>query len=265
MNAASNTVQGTETDMKKWRGVIVFDVVMVILIIILYSPFQLGLSPLDPSIFRAALSIILGVVIIYELIKVNGRAIRKANAEKRFADPDAEMHSSDLKRLFGDYEKKPVVGKYAKQALSELDAVEHRYNALERIISERFMESSITWDKFMAVPISAKNVVTQNCDLLLHRIQNFDIDTYNRLMKRGITSSIRHGNSFEERRDEKRAFLESNINDMNGIIGANENIIVELDNFITELSKPENFESAETNSHILEEINTLIEQTKYYK
>ena len=56
--------------MKNWRSVIVFDVLMVLLVILLYSPVQLALNPLDPNFFKAAISVIAGVLIAYEVIKV---------------------------------------------------------------------------------------------------------------------------------------------------------------------------------------------------
>ena len=87
--------------MKNWRRVIAFDVVMALLIILLYFPAGLGLSPFDPNFLNAALSVIGAVLIAYETIKVNARAILTARAAKMLSEGTEDMTVEDLKRVLG--------------------------------------------------------------------------------------------------------------------------------------------------------------------
>ena len=251
--------------MKNWRRVIAFDVVMALLVILLYFPAGLGLSPFDPNFLNAALSVIGAVLIGYETIKVNVRAILTARAAKMLSEGTEDMSVDDLKRVLGEYEKSLVVGTYAKHAIAELESAEVKRAHLYETIGSKFQEGSLTWMKFAEVVDAATNAIVHNSSILARRIQTFDVDDYNRTTRNSITGLFRRSTIPESLREEKREVYEMSLNDMRGIVAANERLLIELDKFKNEMSQLETSANAEVNNRLLEEVNTLVEETKYYR
>ena len=251
--------------MKKWKSVIVFDVLMVLLIILLYSPVQLALNPLDPNFFKAAFSVIAGVFIAYELIKVNGRAILTARAAKQISEGSEDIHVDDIKRMLSEYTKTSVIGTYAKHAITELESAEVRRTNLYETIASKFTEGSLTYSKFIEVVDAATNAIAHNSAILARRIQAFDVEDYNRNARDTITGMFKRSTVPEEIRRQKREVYEMSLNDMRGIVAANERLLVELERFAVELRTLESTENAVMNNQLLEEVNTLVEETKYYR
>ena len=254
--------------MKKWRGTIVFDVAMIILIIILFGPAGAGLSPLSPNLFEAILSVVAAAFIGYQLVKVNGRALLTARAERRVAQlgsGEENVSADDVRLALGEFEKTSVVGQYAKQAIAELDSAQAKRDSLYDTIGAKFQEGSITWQKFDEVVDAATGAIVHNSSLLARRIQTFDVEDYNKNARNTITGLFNRSTVPEGLRIEKRQVYEANLNDMRGIVAANERLLLELDKFAYELDQLESNENAEQNDRLLEEVNTLVEQTQFYK
>lgn len=254
--------------MKKWRGTIVFDVAMIILVIILFGPAGAHLSPLSPNLFEAILSVVAAAFIGYETIKVNGRAILTARAERRVAllgSGEEDISPEDVKRALSEYEKTAVVGQYAKQAIAELESAERKRASLYESIGAKFQEGSLTWHKFSEVIDAATGAIVHNSSLLARRIQAFDVEDYNKNARNTITGLFNRSTVPEGLRQEKRQVYEASLNDMRGIVAANERLLLELDKFSYEMGQLESSENADQNDRLLEEVNTLVEQTQYYK
>lgn len=251
--------------MQKWRRTIIFDVAMIILVILLFSPYHVGLSPLDPNFFKAALSVVVAAFLGYETVKVNRKAILTNRANKRLTAGGDKIPVEDIKRMLGEYEKKAVVGKYARSGMEELESAQRKRDSLFEVIGTKFQEGSLSWQKFTDVVESATQAVAHNSALLARRIQAFDVDDYNRNAHDTITGLFRRSTVPESVRQEKRALYEASLDDMRGIIGANERLLLELDKFSIEMGQFETNAQAEANTQLLEEINTLIDETKYYQ
>lgn len=254
--------------MKKWRGTIAFNVAMIILIIILFGPAGAHLSPLSPNLFEAIFSVIAIAFIGYQLVKVNSRALLTARAEKRVAElgPGSfDVPPEDVKRALGEFEKKGTVGYMAKQAIAQLDRVEGKRSTLHEAIQQKFSEGSLTWMKFVEVVDSATQAVVHNSALLARRIQDFDVEDYNKNARDTISGLFKRSTLPESIRQEKRQIYEANLEDMRGIIAANERILIELDRFSIEMNQLETSANAEANTRLLAEVNSLVEETKYYR
>lgn len=254
--------------MKKWRGTIIFDVAMIILIIILFGPAGLHLNPLSSNLFAAIISVIAIALIAYGLVSVNGKALLTARAERRVAQlgsGEENVSADDLKRALGEFEKTTVVGPYAKQAITQLENAERKRESLYETLGKKFENGSLTWQKFSEVVDAATGAIVHNSSLLTRRIQAFDVEDYNKNARNTITGLFNRSTVPEGLRIEKRQVYEANLNDMRGIVAANERLLLELDKFAYELGQIESSENAEQNDRLLEEVNTVVEQTQYYK
>ena len=251
--------------MRKWRRVVAFDAAMVILVILLFSPSFVGLSPFSPQISNMILSVISAAIIGYETVKVNGRAIRTALATKRITEGEGEVPVDDIKRMLGEFEKTSVVGTYAKHGIAELESAERKREKLYAEIGKKFSEGSLTWMKYVEVVDAATNAIAHNTALLARRIQAFDVEDYNRTSRNTITGLFNRNSLPDDIKQEKRQVYELSLNDMRGIVAANERLLVELEKFGIEMGQLETSASAEVNNRLLEEVTTLVEETKYYQ
>ena len=254
--------------MKKWRGTIVFDVAMIIFVIILFSPSGLGLSPFSENLFAAILSVVAAAFIGYQVVKVNGRALLTARAEQRVARLNAgseNLSTDEVKLALNSFEKTSVVGPLAKQGIGEIESAGRKRAQLVETISNKFEEGSLTWHKFTDVVDAATGAIVHNCALLAQRIQSFDVEDYNKNARNTITGLFNRSTVPESLRQERRQVYEANLADLRDIIAANERLLLELDKFSLEMRQLEASENAEQNVNLLEEVNTLVEQTRYYQ
>ena len=58
---------------------------------------------------------------------------------------------------------------------------------------------------------------------------------------------------------------EANLDEMRTIVTANERLLTELDRFAIEMGRLESGANEQSNDRLLEEINTLVDETKYYR
>lgn len=250
--------------MQKWRRVIIFDFIMIVIAIWLYLPSALGLFDLGNP-FKMTIGVIAAAIIVYELVRVNGRALLTDRATKRITAGEDDIPVEDVRRMLGEYEKTSVVGTYARHAIDELDRAAAKRDSLRETIGQKFQEESLTWHKFIDVVESANQAITQNTALLARRIQEFDVDDYNKNARDTISGLFKRSTIPDSLRQEKRALYESSLNDMRGIVAANERVLIELDRFAQELGQLESTATAEANNRLLNEVNELVEETKYYR
>lgn len=249
--------------MNKYIKLIAFDVIMAVIIVVLYSPGLLNLRPTDPSILRAGLSIIFAVVIVVAIVWYNYDMLRGPKYEH--LDTSGELDSGELSYVLGRYKSDPVVGSYASSALDELEQAARKKKSLYDIVSSKFEKHSLTWDKFVAVIDSAVQTVNKNTALLANRVQAFDVEDYTH-MKRLMTSGDYVNDSIpDELQVEKWNLMQTNLGDMRNIVAANENLLLELDKFAVEISQLESSANSEENNRMIEEVRTLVEETKYYR
>ena len=251
--------------MNKWKSTIVIDVLLIILAIFCFSPYQLALNPLSPNFFAAAASVIIAAGIGYEAVKVNGRALKAARAEKRLELGPGQATVDDIKLALHEYERTAVVGIYAKQAIAELETAERKRQWLYDILDKKFQQGSITWQKFADGVEGATQAIAYNSALLERRIKMFDVEDYKRNAKNTITGMFNRGTVPEEIREERRRVYEESLDEMRRIVAANERMLTELDRFANEMAQLETSVNEQANERLLEEINTLVDETKYYR
>lgn len=243
--------------------VIAIDAALAILIVILYSPGLLALRPDDPSILRAGFSIIFGVVIAVALVWFNYNALRTRRYEHLDTSGGADEY--DLAEVLKRYVHDPVVGQYASRALDEIEGMSKKKSSLYDIIAGKFEKGSLSWDKFTAVVDAAAQTVLKNTALLANRVQSFDVEEYRTMGSLIQTGGYKSDEIPDDIQEEKWQLLQRSLDDMRGVVAANERLLLELDKFSIELGQLESASNSEVNNNMLDEIRTLIDETKYYQ
>lgn len=245
--------------MRKYARLLASYAVIAITAMVLYTPWLVGLTPYDPSILRAGLSVICGILLTgafgastYAYLHEPEYKLLEA---AEIDDPD------DVLPLLESYSEQPVVGVYASEAANQIESMEHRRRRLYRAIESTFGSESLSHDKFVAVVDAAEQTLLRNCALLSNRIQSFDVAGYRSAKRR-----IGNGSSTDDHLEEERMTMYENaLQDMREVIQANEHLLFQMGKLEMEISDLESDDNREDNSKMLEEVKGLLEETKYYR
>ena len=117
----------------------------------------------------------------------------------------------------------------------------------------------MTYKRFKHIIEDAATRFYANVKTMVKRINIFDEKDYFRVSDRNVNMSV-------SARQERLRIYEEHINYVKKIVEANENIISKLDMLLLELTKLDDFsEEALNNNAAINELNDLIDQTKFYK
>lgn len=244
--------------MRKYARLLASYAAIAITGMVLYTPWLVGLTPSDPSILRAGLSVISGIVLAGAFGASTYSYLHEP--QYRLLEAAEVNDAEDVLPPLRDFAELPVVGGYAAEAATQVEAMTHRHERLHRVIEATFGRDNLTSDKFCAVVDAAQRTLLRNCALLANRIQSFDVDAY-RKAKRGLP-----GPSDAEGIDEERIRVyEDALSDMRQVVEANDRLLLEMGKLEMEISDLESDDNREGNTRMLEEVKGLLEETKYYR
>lgn len=241
--------------MRKYKELIIVDLIVIIVTVILFAPFTLG--------WRGVLAAIVAMFMLTAFLIYNVRFVERVKSRRQL-DSDKGTMEQALK-VMNRYAKADVVGPIASAAKSELEAAARKQEDLHAIIESKFVKNTITYDKFASVVDAAIATVTKNSLVLANRIQTFDARDYRHIEQALSSGSYRTDGIPDEIQEDKGRIYAKAMEDMNAIVEANERLMLELDRFAAEISALDSADNAAENSAILEEVRQLIEETKFYK
>ena len=247
-------------DMRKYTRLLASYAAIAISGMVLYTPWLVGLTPSDPSILRAGLSVICGIVLTGAFGASTYAYLHEP--EFRLLEAAEVNDEDDVLPQLRAFSGTPVVGSYASDAASQIESMGHRREHLYRVIDAKFGAGSLSSGKFGAVVDAAYRTLLRNCALLSNRIQSFDVDGYRKAKRTLAVPAINRDNSLEE---ERMRIYQDALSDMREVIDANERLLLEMGRLEMELTDLEADDTREDNTRMLEEVNELLEQTKYYR
>lgn len=244
--------------MRKYARLLASYTAIAIAAMVLYTPWLVGLTPSDPSILRAGLSVICGILLVGSFGASTYAYLHEP--EYRLLE-SGEVNEADdvLPQLWGLSERGRV-GSFAREAATQVETMGRRSERLARVVVATFGEGSLSTGKFMAVVEAAQRTLLRNCALLANRIQAFDSEGYRKAKRRPQAAR-----PLDPLETERMELFEEAISDMGKIIEANERLLLEMGKLEMELSDLEGDDNREDNSRMLEEVNELLDQTRYYR
>jgi len=243
--------------MKRFRKLIIFNVLLLIFNIILFSDALIGLD----IIGQTALSTARGVTFVFLSIAVfiygNYRILFSARSSpQKTTDNQFETLENCVTRI-SEYIRRE--GKTFQTSLhkmkDQLKRMINKEEVITNILLQKFDETEMSYLKFQEHIIDAKKVMCRNTRSVLNRLYGFDEREYEKSIK--MHPKSRHTES-------KRALLNEYRDFIIQTVDYNEDLLYKLDRLILELSK---LNDAEELNHMdaLEELDKLIYNTKWYK
>ena len=245
--------------MKKYARLLASYAGIAISAMVLYTPWLVGLTPSDPSILRAGLSVICGIVLTGAFGASTYAYLHEP--EYRLLESGEVNEADDVLPQLREYANLPEVGRYAEEACNQIETMERRRERLYRVIEAKFGSESLSHDRFVAVVDAGERTLLRNCALLANRVQSFDVDGYRKQRRRLVTQTGKNDTLDKEREE---IYAEA-LADMRDVIEANEHLLLEMGKLEMELSDLESDDNREDNNRMLDEVKELLEQTKYYR
>lgn len=231
---------------------------ILITAMVLYLPWLVGLTPSDPSILRAGLSVICGIVLTGAFGASTYAYLHEP--EYPLLETSEVLEADDVIWRLQDLSHLPLVGHFAQDSIGQVETMDHRCERLERLLSSKFDQESFTYEKFMDVVRAAHLTLLRNCALLANRVQSFDVDGYKKTGRR-----LHAAGQVDELGAEQLGIYEQALTDMREIGEANERLLLEMGKLEMEVSDFDGDDAREGNDRTLEEVGQLLEQMKYYK
>lgn len=243
--------------MKKYIKLFVADIVIAIVAVILYSPGLLCLRVTDESILRAGMSILGGLGLLALFLFLNIRVLIKPKI--MHIEPDEIYDLEKAKAILKRHTDSKLFGGIAKTASGQLDRILKSQNRIADAIKRKFVEGTMSWEKFYSIVNEAEESTIRNVITMSNRMSIFDEAEYARLQ------NYKEDDIPDDIQEEQLRLYHDNYESVKSILALNEKILLKLDALTIELSSFENNANEEMNSDILDEIEKLMQDAKYYQ
>lgn len=229
-------------------------------------------------VVAAIVGVIILVLVIFAIIYIVRRVMfamrgedyvplfkfKKKQRPYEHQDVDAGSTADSISDVLRRYQQNEMVGIYARKALSNLSDMDRKTAYLHSVLDAKFQRNSLSWEKFAVAADSTEKAILRNCSALANRVQTFDSAEYKRLERADRLAERGRGPMLDTTDAEKHALMRSVVADMEAIEQSNAQLLLELDKLSAELGKLADADTSEKSERIVEEIRTLIDETKYY-
>lgn len=229
---------------------------IVILNILVLSPGFLGIS-IGSSAFATAFGITL--LIASAIVLFYGCYVLLFKPPAVIPVKEISTHEDYVEAL-NRYRQVKSLEEFITLALEQLDRIKKKRTTLMNIINQRFDQGELSHKKFSSVTYEVEKLFYLNVKSMLSRISVFDESEYLSMMK-GKQSKFS-----QEILQEKMNVYNEYLSFMKNSLSTNEEILLKLDKLIIEISRLDSFEPGDIdNMPCMQEIDSLIKQTKFYK
>ncbi len=242
---------------KKFRQLIILNLIIIIANIAIFSKAFLGLSLLTGSVLSMSLAwfTLIGSVGLFSY--GNMSLLKKPESHQLIA---AKVNNlDDCVAVFEEAIKNgDVFDKDILKNLEQIRRFKRKQRTIKDMLLQKFAINELTYQKFSNVLNEVENVIYMNMRSVLNRIAAFDIEEYESLQKRGFPPN--------EVSDEKMQIYNEFINFVKNATKTNENILLKLDKLLLEISKYNSVDGGEIdNLPAIREMDELIKNAKLYK
>ena len=243
--------------MKRFGKLILFNVLLLIINVFVFSDVFLGLDIIGQSALSTALGITCVFLSIAVFIYGNYRILFSARPSlQKAADNQFETPESCIAQV-SEYIRRE--GKTFHASLhkmkDQLKRMINKEGVITNILLQKFEATEMSYLKFQEHIVEAKKVMCRNTRSVLNRLYGFDEREYEKSIK--MHPNNRHTEA-------KRALLNEYKDFVSQTVDFNEDLLYKLDRLILEISK---LNDAEDLNHMdaLEDLDKLIYNTKWYK
>lgn len=241
--------------MKRNIKLFLLNFIIVVVAIVCYSPGFINLRLSDESIFRAGMSIMVALGLIFALTYGNYQLLKEKTIPKISKTDVLNIEQAEglLKSYFGGR----YMGETAKAADEQLHRMLKSFKRAEDLINERFDKGSLSWEKYNSAVEVAQSTALQNIVTMANRMQMFDENEYRRLSK------YKDDLIPDDVQEQQLALYNKNMENIRNGIALNEKLLLKMDTLSLELSDIKG--EYKPGDALLEEIERLTNEVKLYQ
>ena len=237
-------------NINKIAKIAAFNLIIIVGAVVTYSPGLLGWYPNDPSIFKAGMSILIGIFLAVMFFYGNSRLLSGPRMPVNVEVKDV----SQAQKILDMYKNGSYFGKTAQTVLDQIERLGRSMGRLQSEIDRRFEKNSMSNDKYSAIVNEANLSLVDNLISAAHKMQFFDEGEYTRLLNHKQDSIP------DDIQQQQLELYRMNEQSIKNVVTANERLILQLDTLAVELGG-----HSEDNDKLLDEIKKLTQEVKYYK
>lgn len=234
----------------KLPKILFFNLIIIVAAVVTYSPGLLGWYPNDPSIFKAGMSILIGIFLAVMFIYGNSRLLSGPQLPTNVDVNDV----SQATKILDMYKNGSYFGATAQTVLDQIERLGRSMTRLQTEIDRRFEKNSMSNDKYSAVVNEANLSLVDNLISAAQKMQFFDEGEYTRLL------NYKQDAIPDDIQQQQLNLYKLNEDSIKNVVTANERLILQLDTLAVELGS-----RGEHNDELLDEIKKLTQEVKYYK
>lgn len=241
--------------MKKYRNIIILNIIIVFCAVVCYSPGFLNLRPTDEGIFRAGMSILMIIVLLSVFLYGNYLFLKEPEHKRVSKDMVSDIDKAKL--LLKTYFDGKYFGKMAKTASEQLNRMLKSFDRTKVVIDERFGQESLSGNKYYSIVEGAEKTALSNIVTMANRMQMFDEAEYERL------KAYKDDDIPDDIQEQQMELYDSNLDKIKTSIALNEKILLSVDRLLMELSSNDIDDSE--SDELLEELEQLTKEAKFYQ
>ncbi|MGV2886178.1 hypothetical protein [Paenibacillus taichungensis] len=229
---------------------------IVALNVVVFSPGFFGVE-----IGGSALSTAVGVTILVASALILLYAAYTLIFKPPVALPVKQIKThEDYVEALSRYKRVKVLEEDILLALRQLDRIQKKKDTLFETLNQRFEPTELSFKKFASVIQEIEKLFYLNLRSILNRLGAFDEEEFESVM--GANTTKLSPALLQERKNIYNEYLSFTKDSL----GTNEEILLKLDKLLLEISRLDSFEIGDIEKMpCMQEIDTLIKQTKYYK
>lgn len=229
----------------------------------LYSPIGVGLSPFDNDPFVIALSLANGMAII-ALLFFGNKAISLIEGKPAPIVFPETYTGKEVKDILSGMQGSALFQEITNAVIDQMEKGGLAKDALEKSISDSFQKGSISWSKYYDVVESAAQSIVENGMAIARRLEQFNENEFFELRKVIQSGAYKEDSIPDDIQEGKMVVFKKKLGLIYELMNINERLLIKLDSLDTELVSITE-KNVDHGNDLLSDINTLIEETKYYK
>ena len=234
---------------KLFAGNAAFAVAMVCL----FSPGLIGLSPFSGNTVAAAASVAIGVIAVPSFVLMNKALLMEKKAE--LLQVNEENANKKAREFLEHYRFSAGI---STSAISQIERMENEVSTFEKLVSRRFGQGTLSYEKFMGVVRSASDALSKSIIRIVNKMIIFDEIEYKKLS----SAQYKLDDIPDDIQEKKKQLYDENLDDMRSILEKNEKVLLEVDHLMMEMSDMDY--SEQDIDGAAAEINRLLSQLEYY-
>jgi hypothetical protein len=246
--------------MGKFMKVVLFTAALALVNILFFARPFIHLDMSGGSAFSRVLGFTVIVLSVLLFFIVNYRILTARRPRRKAALSAADAAYETLNgcvQAINTYlrTESKVFAQQLNSIINQLRRMQKKQETMDNVLRQKFQPAEMSYTKFKGAADGAEKLMRLGVRSVLNRLKAFDEDEYARSVRSPYQNPIN---------EERRGLFEEYAGFIKKTIDTNEDILIKTDRLILELTKLSDASDID-NLNALKEIDTLIQNTQFYK